>query len=492
MANSSETNCDMICLKTNLAISFKGYLTLDDKTKIKVFEQFSDNLFRLTSPFNSLWYDLFSLGQFNNRIGFTTDKIPFPKNNISKLRGTSFLSNPSSSSGVRIVLFKLLNTTDNNGPIVGFTDSPNSMNGFALQTYATPLHYKISWLSRSKDINLNKKMKIGFYTSDDFRYGRKNNLYLICGNRGASLFDTKVGQKGTFSCQGVLTIYVAINSDVTDQEVEILLKIEAIKPEVWSFPEIAVGKPYTKYLTIEHHDKFYKLPVYTMTANSNDTYIKAPSFLFKQTAALINAYLSQTSLSILLWETIPTNNNNFTNSTNFNNLLSFTNSLKSIIPNKKYPVPSTSPRIGVDYTYWSMNTISFGNTLRVDAFFGTFYGFQLTVPRGRLPVIHYTIDVNNKSNRRIPTEVNCQWMDYFSAWDYHERVNPQTGQVVGLCRDFTGLVEPNQSKPLTGSFVLKNDAIDFCVSLYSRTNLQEPEKITVSFTIELTFINSPN
>ena len=70
------------------------------------------------------------------------------------------------------------------------------------------LYYEISWQVVDP---ITENFLIGFYTSDNFAFDVENVLFLITGNKGASIFCKPCGSFINF---GTLNFYVATNEFV--------------------------------------------------------------------------------------------------------------------------------------------------------------------------------------------------------------------------------------------------------------------------------------
>jgi hypothetical protein len=372
----------------------KGYLTLPSGSHIKVYTQQETGELVFTQQFLKLWYYLFNVGQYLYLGGFAGPPGPGPLNSISRLTGTP-IRQPGSVA--RIQSFRLLNS---DGPIVNLVDRPS----FELNVFSNALILTIDWEVTNNFGIDDCDLKVGFYTSDNPGYDMTGNLYLICGNLGASLF---TGTSGQFICRELQRIYVAVNADVN-----VKLRIKSYVPKILPFPNLFL-EPYTKYLRIntppsecteDSVDDYEKLPVYTLTQsleNGVPIYIKKTTPLFYQVAALINAYLAATSLTIIL---LPDEV-----------LLTKRNILQVEAPQLAaivYPVEFdtlyidyTDPIDGThgEYMVTTIITTNLPNEIRMGNISGNFYlGIRLQPQLNKVPQVTFTCTITPNGNVNIP------------------------------------------------------------------------------------------
>lgn len=127
----------------------------------------------------------------------------------------------------------------------------------------------------------------------------------------------------------------------------------------------------------------------------------------------------------------------------------------------------------------SMDTSPLG-VQATDYYFGYYQGIELRVPTGMLPVIGYVINIAIEKSMEltvIPT-VTVQWMDDFSEWHYHVKLDPITHKTDGYAIQIYPELQQNVPTLLTGSFILQNDATDFNITTYL-TNYQNLYTVTL-------------
>ena len=262
-----------------------------------------------------LWSILSTCGFFQYTGAGVISDIPSPLIPKSILTGISQLSDPESP--VRIINFKLDNT---GGPIASID------NGFVMNTYNNLSGYKISYKVVSDNgIPLKSNIKIGFYTSDVFQFNVTNQVFLICGSKGPSLFTTNKcnSYKGSFFCNLINFIYVAVDADCN-----VIIKVKAIVPKKVIQPKITYDKPIISYFNTARnnsHDDcrcnkagkycLNNIPV-AITKFACELpdaisliLIKKPLPGFRKISTIINKYMDEKSLSITLFDSpnIPIN-----------------------------------------------------------------------------------------------------------------------------------------------------------------------------------------
>ena len=496
------------------SIFFDGHLNLPNGEKVQVFEQKANSELILTKQFIPLWGDLSNIGESTNRGGFITTEFALPPLKRSQLIGESFLSDPNSI--VRVVSFRLLN---NGGPIIN--------GGFVLNIFNNSLIHEVRWsvcsanqpgpLERRGSVcgavkklsNIKgDKVRIGFYTSDDFQFNATNNLFLIAGSKGASLFTASQEDsfEGKFFIQGVSQIYVAV-----DQEVQVSLTITAFKPKVLSFPEVTPEEPFTGTITIKSKknkkcSNEFILPTFTLTAGERDILIKRATPLFEQVAALIRSYLDLTSLSILLWRNPETMSNGTQNAV-----------ARQIVQQGPPPYEKLKTFFGPTglllYAYVSMLSTEFVAD-RIWAEGQRYLGLRLSPPFGTYPKIDYSITIRNTIPPRtgnIEPFVSCQWTTisrsgFTGFWYEHIKVNPATGREIGKNLQEWPPIPFEQTRTLNtadptipnnpGPIYLKQDATGFNLSVYfynleERRFREEIFRNTTFNSITVTYVKLP-
>ena len=439
-------------------IEFAGYVPLPNNEQIQVFEstsggseaasgfdQFRTGGLLFTKQFLPLWFYLYQTGITQYKGGFETKKILTPPTPVSKLVGTSFLTDPNSI--VRVVSFEALNL-----------DGPITTEGFQLDIFSSALILQVEWkiapLNRHKSRNNTSVsdtpkgacrtdgVKIGFYTSDDVRYNTTGNLFLICGDKGPAIFNTGTSggassvpntMKGSFTCKSYSRMFVALDADV-----QVFLKVTSRRPKVYSFPTLSEGEVYTKYLRVQSKcGDTFRLPVFTYRLIAPDfiEIDKQPSELFSTTAAIIQAFMMLTSLTLMFWdepvEEVPAGLQ-----------------LQQVPPRVPYTIPETVSSQITRYIVHSPVTTSFEED-RTGTWSDDYIGLKLYGSRITpeiLPVIEWSLTVDGPVPEGTILTIECQWKSG-ALWPIHARVNPLTGEVIGECSLILGLPRTN---PITG------------------------------------------
>ena len=418
---------------------------MDGNTKIEIpclpiCHRMKDSCPKKSKEINKLWSLLSYTGPLVNKDGGISTDIPAPQKFISNLVGESFISDPSSV--VRVVSFT--------NPGIG---EPITTGGFVLETYSGIANYKISWsfndktdLSKCKHQNI----RIGFYTSDTFEFDITNNLFLICGNKGPSIFNSnlKSRYRGSFKCKEINRIYVAV-----DKEIEVHLKVEAIIPPYIKYPTISPNhKVYTKYITIsdKHCNEKKKLAVYTITATDKFflNLIKRETKCFRKATVIIQNFLNETSLSITLFSPTATD--------------------LIVLPDiYRFPELGSYSNVEVTARYSSIITNLFGekSTYQCSTFGSSNeivnQGFKTSNIRCR---VNYTITSTLRlligNNIPITAIVACQQLKG-NVW-----TNYTTIQSMMAIKEFTDLTASTQgsTRTVTGSFDL--EILEFGISIY--------------------------
>jgi hypothetical protein len=458
----------------------KGYLTLPDGCRVKVYEQPEYGQLMLTKQFRKLWEYFADYGESLNRGGFVLTNIPSPASLVSNLVGVSFLSD--NNSAVRVILFELL---DSNGPIIS--------DGFELNVFSQALKYRVSWSISGPKVN--KNINIAFYTTSDANYLQTAKLFLICGSKGASFFHGET--YGSFSFSGQQRIYVAV-----DQEVIVTLRIETYRRASLVVPNITYIDPLVQCITVTSPcnsydpcnpcnscDGQFTLPAFTIVSTVENKYlIKEPTDQFASIAALITAYLDLTALSITLWE---------------ESIIG-----KNLVLRAPGPVYTFIDLLVIQagfyiYAYSSMITNGRGQDFLVPINIGKFdylFSFQLIPKTGVQALITYDINLELRVLGRIPflPIISCEWSagrfaDY-TYWRQHTRINQMTGQEDGLCQQpfpFPPGSLIGTIIPAVGSFLLKSNAVDFNIRQYVEPNINSRvapvlmtiNKITVQYVL---------
>ena len=454
-----------LCGKSN-------YLKLCNGNKILIWKRSKDGTIIFSDQFKKLWFMLAFTGTIVNKGGGIGTNIPKPIALTSFLKGNSFLSDPTSI--VRVVSFVL---SDTDGPII--TD------GIVLETYSDAPNFLISWKITGKHkTHNNSNVRIGFYTSDIFQFQLTNNLYLICGNRGPSLFDANNTNcyRGSFECQSIPRFYVAV-----DKEVNVKLKVTAIIPKKRKFPIVTYEMPYTKYINISNcKDIRTLIPVYTLTVPDPNSIniIKAPVKKFVQISRLIQRYLDLTSLTITLFQEqqrfklLNMNNKKFgvnqaVRTEVYENVpviitqTAFDKYFNASLSSQNIPV-----RTDWDIVYQGIKLFPDATTaaIKIDYKFSTLVRFNTEFPPGPI---------------NIRLRVTAQWMDYFRFWHYHTMVNETLA--------ITEFPPFSSQTTVQGSFMLKPDALDFNLTVYyisDQNNFLIQDIVTMFESIVVTYLTS--
>lgn len=121
----------------------------------------------------------------------------------------------------------------------------------------------------------------------------------------------------------------------------------------------------------------------------------------------------------------------------------------------------------IEQEYITMDTSSLGPQA-TDYHYGVPQGISLIVPKNMLPVISYVIDIDigkhEGSTISVKPMVTVQWVSGL-VWNYHVNLDPITHKEDGYAIKIYPDV-PNGVTTLEGSFILKNDAIDFNITVY--------------------------
>ena len=489
-------------------IFFKGHLMLKDGTKVEVFEQPECGPLTFTKKFLQLWVELFDIGTYNNLGGFTSENLPFPVFRTSKLIGKSVFTNPSST--LRPIAFSLIN---NGGPILSvcstnsgtINGSKNSIttNNFTLNVFSSALFLKISWSVRNskKTKPHDKSIKIGFYTSDDPNYVMDNRVRLICGNKGPALFTTNPSchdskekddknhennkeddQKdkkerdslsGSFNCAGIVKFFV-----VADQDVDLLLKVTAVAPKEWSFPDVTCVHPFTKQIRIENHcEKETKIPVYTLTLDEFDSSLieKVATPTFFQAAALIVNYLLTTSLPITLWVPFPE---------------PITSDQPTVITNQRTEFLNL-PAARSTTSFVLTDTTSLDPNVRCSFWFDRFIGIRLREPNdgNSVPFVTFNISIiNNTTFDSIVPTFFCAMMGYGKINQVltQLRLDITTGEELGSAEiTFPAIPSGSASVVIEGVMMLKENTMTTIFGVKFALSNNTP--IDIADTVEIVF-----
>ena len=380
---------------------------------------------------NKLWYLLSQTGSLSNFGGGIVTNPLKPQKLQSNLIGQSFLTDPSST--VRVVSF--------NNPGTG---EPITTGGYVLETYNNEAIYQISWTLNNED-DLSKckssKVRIGFYTSDDFEFDITNKLFLICGNKGPAIFESTQANayRGSFRCTQINRIYVAINKDV-----EVQLKIQVIMPSYIKYPIISEDHQlYTKYITLPTDRCSEKRKIAVYTIKPTDQYlvdlIKQETKCFKKPTKVIKEFLEDSSLLITLFSPI--------NSTRF-----------LLPPTEIY----TSVKIGTINSSLRrssyMNTNSLAPTGKATySYLNDYVGLKTASTRCR---VSFTITSKLSSfyDIFITGRVECQ-QPVNGLWRAYDTINGERAVTL-----FPGYVTETGPKTVSGSFELNIQA--FSLTIY--------------------------
>lgn len=336
------------------------YLTLPNQEKIPLFKQQKNKKPQFCEQFIILWSLLYNIGKADiNPFTGIVSVFPLPIRKTSKLIGKSIIQ---SSSRVKIYSF---NNENLDGPII--------TSGYNLETYNDSLYYKISWKIGTESItqtkNNLKDFKIGFYRSDGYSNDNTNTFSLICGSRGASLFNKT---SGSFISPGITNIFVAANKDII-----IELEVEVIVPKQLFYPDLT--RCYTKFIVVDYNNNKYKIPVYRIYPLNKAEVIKKPTKYFHKAAKVIQNYLIVTGLSV-----------NLINYSKFQN-----SSIKAICSNCTNS-PCDNTILGTREYYTNAFTVNIamdsGNTCDPKYWIaGVYQGIELAPPDGKVSRITYEI-----------------------------------------------------------------------------------------------------
>lgn len=424
------------------------YITLPNGKSVKLFTINSEGVPIFSSQFLRLWALLFDVGKTGapSFVGLITT-FTLPSKSTSTLRGTPYLTDPRSI--VRVYSF---NNPNLEGPIRN--------EGFALETSSEDLDLQISW--NIENLGNDQNVKIGFYRSNGFVYNTTNTLSLICGDRGPALFNRS---QGSFRCSQIGLLYVA-----SDRDVIINLEVTVVVPRKRISPLVTPEKPYVKYMKV--YDKCnsctkWSLPVYKIRAiqqeNAAVIHDKQATSIFKTASQVINKYLRETALSITLFDDEPNQQ--------LGVLRLMPKQIKTYenVATREYNAGTLSRYVNV-----SMNTNDIPD--RDDEFANMYQGIKLTPPEnsppGTVPKITFNIEVNFPGGLEISASV---WVQYLTSgrWPTHSRLN-EKGEVVGdaiFPEDGTKYVlSPYNLHVITHSFILKEDARDFGITIYYNTD----------------------
>ena len=259
-----------------------------------------------SKEFLGVWDILSYVGTWGYMGPSIIKQFNLPPSSETRLRGISFLTDPSSI--VRVFSFDIENT---DGPIVNNDDEFPFP--FLLDTFSDALIYRIIW--KISDAAISDNIKIGFYTSDAFDPNITNRLWLVCGNKGPSLFDANKcnNYMGSFICKYLSRLYIAADRDVTIQ-----LRIQIIVPEKKVFPLFFEDKyvyeyyktqngliPVTKsILLLDTGTTDIEGDTDIVTDPSTDITLETTTPLpcFREASEYVDKYINDTSLSITLFD----------------------------------------------------------------------------------------------------------------------------------------------------------------------------------------------
>lgn len=381
---------------------------------------------RFKDEFNPLWYMLSDWGRsavvISNESVVT--QFPLPQVSQSILNGIPYITDPSSE----VIVYSFTNENPN-GPIM-------TEEGFQLKTYSDAINFKIEWIVEGE---VDECFKIGFYTSDDFDFLATNNLYLISGDRGASLF---AKPSGSFICETIMNFYVA-----TNRNVPVKIIVTAVIPKARFYPDY-ITKPYTQYLFFKDEcGRKYEIPVYTLTVVEDIYVSKEPTKYVMNVANIISKFLNDTSLSITLFEPPLSNNRPFVR-----DVIRTYKDVPTVI--SPYRVGGTlslntdnfSTRIGV----WGINNRSF----RLD-----------TAPRVVFPpniaYYHKVLLTIKTAGDEFNPVIKPVYDTYLTNWPFHNLYDPSTGKVKAPPVSY--LIT---SDPITYEFILNPNSKNFGFEMY--------------------------
>ena len=430
----------------------RNYITLPNGKEIELFTIDSNGVPIFAPEFIRLWSLLNDVGKASppTFVGKITD-FSLPRESKSSLVGTPYLTDPSSI--VRVYSFKNLTL---NG---GISNGPISNEGFALDISNEDLYYKISWNIRNN--NNKNNVKIGFYRSNGFTYNTTNNLALICGDKGPALFTRS---EGSFTFEGISQLYVA-----TDAEVTVDLEVSVVIPKKRISPLVTKCDPYIGYITVCDGSTKWELPVYKIKSIRQGYFRmedKRATSMFKDAVKVIHNYLRRTALSLLLFDDEPGEEVPSRLEQRIGSRL-----MQSQI--KTYTNVGTrvyAPSIA-DYVTVGMNTNDIGPD-KIDEFARVHQGIKLERPENvsndTVPRISFRILTGKTPNNLGKVFVGIIVSYYINwRWPTHYRLDNQ-GNVVGdaIYPEDSEAMFINIGDGLEHSFILKNDATDFSITVY--------------------------
>lgn len=324
------------------------------------------------------------------------------------------------------------------------------------------MNYKISW-----EILSSRKTKIGFYTSDEFKLGVLNKLYLICGSKGPSLFSESVGY---FIFTGNMNLYVAVNRDV-----EVILKVDTIIPKLYFFPTLTPHNEYIKYIVNgDRCHKAQKVPLYItfLTRETSFSGRTVPGREFEKLYMEMIKYLEETSLNLTLFEfpsALLTIESNF----GLAKIPKFQTLTYKNVPSfrqiNNYYVTNTDNIRSVENPLNPQNPK--GSTLFLTGQY-RFISFVLNPglrPNKLHAVISYKLNIRNYANAEGVYEITL-WHWTYGRWSYLDNVDRKTGNSLGKCY-VKGTVPGLDSVAKSGYFILDQDATEFNMPVYVLNNL---------------------
>ena len=427
-----------------------------------------DNQRLFRRRFADLWQILSFTGESFNKGSGTIKEFPTQPLPVSHLVGTSFLTDPSSP--VRVLGY----TIDNfNGPI------DELRNSFAMITYNNLVSYKISYKVRDLNGKIPKfPVKIGFYTSNLFLFNQSNRLILICGNKGPSLFNANSDNnfKGSFKCSFINYIYAAVDADV-----KVILKVKTIIPKIVVIPNITPTMPYIEFTYLCGK----KFPVAKTTTKNIVSLFKKPTHCFKKISQFIQKYLDDTSLSITLFNDIPT--------PSLTNLLDQTSSLeyKFFYTNDSsttgVALAQTAPRITSGSTsyvtivtnnlpnkgqYWIVTFVTKnGATISTNSHLVPI-GIELpAVSMVRFFKVTYSVTMTIFSAGSLfayKPSVDLQGL-YARGWDTFANYD-ENGKEIGKTSSTFGTKVTGNSINLQGSFIISSNVAAFNLTAYTNSS----------------------
>ena len=419
------------------------YLKLPNCEKVPIFS--NNRCLPLEKPkfcdqFTKLWRLLFNVGLANGpTFSGIVDSFPIPENPSSKLVGVPFITDPSST--VRLFSFTNTNLL---GPIV--TD------GYNLQTYNDSVFYEIKWNIRD---NL-EDFIIGFYRSDGFAEDTTNTFSLICGSRGASIFNRRSGKMVS---PGISNLFVATNKDtIIDLEVTVII------PDKIVYPDLI--EPYNKYMVVKDCcDNEFNMLVYTIsfTDDTGANIIKQPSKYFIEATKVIQDFLIATGLSVTLMNSseekrisLACNNCVGTIGCGFRDIIT----REYYNPYFGHGNVSMNTNLVCNPQYWTV---------------GVYQGIKLNTPDNKLPRITYEIFTFEEGvvDYEYTTTVVLQYKSG-ELWFTHDSVNNQ-GDPNGEAKTFRKWTSTGSTLLLNGSFLLGKTAEAFGITIYYGTSYFPPD-----------------